>query len=219
MPDGALWTTLISALGAGTSALGAVVITNRGTFRRDQQQQEQRDAERQWTEHAEREAERRAVWSRLLKTAGRVKASSQLLGGTFQPDLRKRVRALHDDALVVAEEASLMTILYADAINGEQIAAAAQDLATATARLVVEFESAVQWERVPDGESPSGGEVTGDVAVADFDARITALHRALVPVTANGETPPEVATRDGTRPVPRSQWARIWLSRRDASSR
>jgi hypothetical protein len=218
MPDSALWTTLISALGAGTSALGAVVITNRGTFRRDQQQQKQRNAERHWAQHSETAAERRAVWSRLLKTAGRVKASSQLLSGGFQPDLRKRVSALHDDAMAVAEEASLVTILYADAINGEQIAAAAQGLATATARLVVELENAVQWERTPDGESPSGGDVAGDVAVADFDARITALQRALAPVTANGDSPPEVEP-DGTRPAPRSQWARVWLSRRDASSR
>ena len=157
MPDGALWTTLISALGAGMSALGAVVITNRGTFRRDRQQQEQKDAEREWARLTESETERRAVWCRLLKTAGRVKASSQLLGRSFQPDLRERVRALHDEALTVAEEASLMTILYADAVNGQQIAAAAQDLATATARLVVEFEKAVQWERTADGESPSGG--------------------------------------------------------------
>lgn len=219
MPDGALWTTLISALGAGTSALGAVVITNRGTFRRDRQQQEQKDAEREWARLTESETERRAVWSRLLKTAGRVKASSQLLGRSFQPDLRERVHALHDEALTVAEEASLMTILYADAVNGPQIAAAAQDLATATARLVVEFEKAIQWERTPDGESPSGGEVTGEVGVADFDACSIALLRALVPVTANGGSPRDVSTADGTRAVSRSQRARTWVSRRDASSR
>jgi hypothetical protein len=219
MADGALWTSLITAVGAGTSALGAVVLTNRGTIRRDRQQQEQRESDRHWERFAEVEAERRAVWSRLLKTAGRVKASSQLLSGGFQPDLRDRLRALHYDAMAVAEEASQMTFLYADDAHGEQIAAAAQGLATATAHLVVQLENAIQWERTADGETPSGGEMTGDVIVTDFDARIAELHRALLPLVANGATAPESGPADGTRPAPRDQRARIRSSRRNASSR
>src|SRR4051812_9294990 len=216
MADAALWTTLITAAGAGTSALGAVALTNRGTIRQQEQRRSQEEADRRWNLHLEKEAERRAVWSRLLKTAGRVKASGQLLGGGFRPDLRDRVRMLNGDAMTVAEEAALMTILYADETQGAEIAAAAQGLASATARLVADLENAIQWERTFDGESPSGGEVTTDVPVTGFDARIAELHRALVPVASNGGSPAEGATSNGAHPAPRRQRARIWLKRRDA---
>lgn len=219
MADAALWTTLITAAGAGASALGAVALTNRGTVRQQEQRREQEESDRRWDRHLEKEVERRAVWSRLLKTAGRVKASSQLLGGGFRPDLRDRVRALNDDAMAVAEEAALMTILYADDTRGAEIAATAQGLASATARLVADLENAIQWERTFDGESPSGGEVATDVPVTGFDARIAELHRALAPVAANDGSLPDGAASNGAHPAPSRQRVRIWRRRRDASSR
>jgi hypothetical protein len=214
MADSTLWTTLITALGAGTSALGAVVLTNRGTMRHQAQRHEQEQADRRWSEHAETEAERHLVLSRLLKTAGRVKASAQLLGGGFRPDLRERVRLLDHDAMSVAEDAALVAILYAGE-DGTAVAVAAQELANATARLIVDLENAIRWERSFDGEAPSSGEVTADVSAADFDACVAGLHRALSRTTSGGDSTP-----GGTAPPPRrGQLLRMSRRRRDASSR
>lgn len=182
-------------------------------MRHQAQRHEQEQADRRWSEHAETEAERHVVLSRLLKTAGRVKASAQLLGGGFRPDLRERVRLLDHDAMTVAEDAALIAILYAGE-DGTAVAVAAQELANATARLIVDLENAIRWERSFDGETPSAGEVTADVSAADFDACIAGLHRAL-----SRTTPGDDSARGTAPPTRRGQLLRMSRRRRDASSR
>ncbi len=220
MSDLALWTTLISAAGAGMSAIGAVVMTNRGTVRRDRQQQEEKDAERQWLRRVESDTERNAVLGRLLKTASRVKARGQLLGGGFQPDMRDRLNALQEDAMTLSEESSMVTLLYASDLCAGEVAVAAQDVASAASKLVADLGNAIGWERTSDGAFPSGGEVTGEVSFDDFDTRMADLQRALAPARANGVT---AAHAGPPQPQPQEtrlrQSLRVWFARRDASSR
>jgi hypothetical protein len=211
MPDLALWTTMISAAGAGASALGALAMTNRGTLKRDQQLQEQREAEQLRVEHAVRETERRESWKRLVGGASRVKAGIRLLGEGYQADLEERTRALREGAVAVAEEAAIVGGLFADEPGGVQVAAAAQQLADATTDVVTQLDRAIK--RLPGATS----EVVGEVSFTAFDGRMAELQRALgLSSTGPADSPP--AVRSNGRSVVR-QWSGPWFARRDASSR
>jgi hypothetical protein len=207
MPDTALWTTMISAAGAGASALGAVVMTNRGTLRRDRQQQEQKEVERRSAEQSARETERREVWLRLLKAAGRVRAGILMLGEGYQADLEARLLSLREDAVTVAEQAALVVVLYAGDPHGAEMASAAQEMAAATADLIARLNQVI------NRSAGMQAEIVGDVSFAEFDSCLAGLQRTLSTAMTN----PEAAHVNGvTIPLQR---ARIWSRRREASSR
>ncbi|MEU5877105.1 hypothetical protein [Spirillospora sp. NPDC047279] len=197
MPDIALWTTMISAVGAGASALGAVVMTNRGTLRRDRQQQAQRENEEARLAAAARETERRESWKRLLGGAGRVKTLIRLLGEGYQADLEERTKALKEAAVQVAEEAAIVGGLH------PEVAAAAQALADATTDVVAQLDRAIR--RVPG----TGPEVIGEVGFTEFDLRMAELQQ-VIGGNRNGD-----GAVAGTAIVPKGQP----VVRRDASSR
>jgi hypothetical protein len=211
MPEIALWTTMISATGAGTSALAALAMTNRGTLKRDQQLQEQRETEQIRAERAAGETERRQSWKRLVGGASRVKAEIRLLGEGYQADLEERTRALRAAAVATAEEAAIVGGLFANEPGGAQVAAAAQQLADATTNVVTQLDHAIK--RLPGAIS----EVVGEVCFADFDRRMAELQRALGPSSTEPAKSPPVVHSNGRSVV--RQWSRPWFARRDASSR
>jgi hypothetical protein len=216
MLDATVWTTMISVTGAGASALGAVVITNHGTLRRDRQQQEQKETERSWAERSARDTERREAWGRLLRSAGRVKAGIMMLCEGYQADLEERERALREDAVTVAEEASSVIVLYAGDPDGVEIAATAQEMAAATSQLVAALHKTIS--RLPG--SPS--EVVGEVSFAEFDTRLIDLQRALGSAITSGDLlfgGSLTSSADGPTSTVPFQRTRIWSKRRDASSR
>ena len=211
MPEIALWTSTISAVGAGASALGALVMTNRGTLKRDQQLQEQKEAEQLRAERVAREAERRESWKRLVRGASRVKAGIRLLGEGYQADLEDRTRALREAAVAAAEEAAIVGGLFADEPGGAQVAAAAQQLADATTDAVTQLDRAIK--RLPGATS----EVVGEVSFTAFDGRMAELQRALGLSSTEPADSPPVGISNGRSVA--GQWSRPWIARRSASSR
>lgn len=212
MPDTALWTTMISAVSAGASALGAVAMTNRATLLRDRHHQEQKEAEQRSTERSARNTERREIWGRLLKAAGRVRAGIMMLGEGYQADLDERLRTLREDAVIVAEQASLAVIMYAGHPLGAEIASAAQEMAAATADLIARLHKTIN--RLPGTLT----ELVGEVSFTEFDACLAGLQRTLGQAMAKSEVTQEPEVNDATPVVP-PQRARIWSRRRAASSR
>jgi hypothetical protein len=211
MADIALWTTMISATGAGASALAALAITNRGTLKRDRQLQDQKEAEQRRIERAAHETERRESWKRLVGGASRVKAGIRLLGEGYQADLEERTRALREAAIATAEEAAIVGGLFANEPGAAQVAAAAQQLADATADVVTQLDHAIR--RLPGAIS----EVVGEVCFADFDSRMAELQRALGRASTEPAISPPAVSSNGRSAV--RQGSRSWFARRDASSR
>ncbi|WP_153540407.1 hypothetical protein [Actinomadura macrotermitis] len=221
MPDVVLWTTLVTTAGAAGSALGAVALADRQANRRERRQQEEKEAARRRARRAELDAERRALWSRVLKTSARVEADVRMLGDGYRADLRARMAVLHDEAVTVAEETALAAALYAAGPGGERAAHAARQVAAATAGLVVALGNAIVWDEPQNGEPAAGGNVNGEVDFTGLDTWTVELQRALGPVLAGGDAPEEEAPDESALAGPvraRRQWPWSRPRSRSASS-